>query len=91
MVSGLARTGRLFSAAALAVACVMIALATSGNVLVKLTGTGLALAVLTDASVVRGLLVPAFMRLAGNANWWAPRPLSRLLAHQPGSAECRWT
>ena len=37
-----------------------------------------ALAVLVDATVVRGLLVPAFMRLAGDANWWAPGPLRRL-------------
>ncbi|MDQ6948885.1 MAG: hypothetical protein M3256_22155, partial [Actinomycetota bacterium] len=35
-------------------------------------------AVLVDATLVRGVLVPAFMRLAGNANWWAPRPLARL-------------
>ena len=39
---------------------------------------GLALAVLMDATVVRGLLVPAFMKIAGRANWWAPRPLRRL-------------
>ncbi len=31
-----------------------------------------------DATLVRGVLVPAFMRLAGEANWWAPRPLRRL-------------
>jgi RND superfamily putative drug exporter len=74
VVTGLARTGRLFSAAALAVASVMISLATSGNVLVKLTGTGLAVAVLMDAGLVRGVLVPAFMQLAGGANWWAPAP-----------------
>jgi RND superfamily putative drug exporter len=40
-----------------------------------LFGIGLALAVLLDAFVIRGTLVPAFMRLAGEANWWAPRPL----------------
>jgi RND superfamily putative drug exporter len=43
-----------------------------------LFGTGLTLAVLMDATVVRGILVPAFMRLAGRWNWWAPRPLARL-------------
>ena len=80
VVSGLSRTGRLFTAAALAVASVMIVLATSGNVLVKLTGTGIAIAVLMDASLVRGVLVPAFMRLAGRANWWAPGPLRRFQA-----------
>jgi RND superfamily putative drug exporter len=40
-------------------------------------GTGLTLAVLMDATLVRGVLVPAFMRLAGRANWWAPPPLAR--------------
>jgi RND superfamily putative drug exporter len=43
-----------------------------------LFGAGLALAVLMDATVVRGVLVPAFMRLAGRWNWWAPQPLARL-------------
>jgi RND superfamily putative drug exporter len=44
----------------------------------KMFGLGLALAVIMDATLVRGLLVPAFMRLAGRANWWAPAPLHRL-------------
>jgi RND superfamily putative drug exporter len=38
---------------------------------------GLTLAVLTDAFLIRGTLVPAFMRLAGDWNWWAPGPLRR--------------
>jgi RND superfamily putative drug exporter len=50
----------------------MVALATSGLVLLKAVGVGLALAAVLDATVVRGLLVPAVMRLAGRANWWAP-------------------
>ena len=50
----------------------------------KLFGVGLALAVVMDATVIRGLLVPAFMRLAGPANWWARRPSdgSTALRHQ---------
>jgi RND superfamily putative drug exporter len=44
----------------------------------KLMGIGLALAIVMDATIVRGLLVPAVMRLAGEANWWAPGPLRRL-------------
>ncbi|MEU5299313.1 MMPL family transporter [Streptomyces noursei] len=75
---GLERTGRLVSAAAALVAVVMIALATSGITFLKLLGVGLALAVLLDATLVRGVLVPAVMRLAGRANWWAPPPLRRL-------------
>jgi RND superfamily putative drug exporter len=46
--------------------------------IIKMLGVGVALAVLVDATVVRGLLVPAFMRIAGDANWWAPGPLRRL-------------
>ncbi|MDC7341149.1 MMPL family transporter [Streptomyces lydicus] len=72
VVHGIARTGRLFTAAALAVAVATGALATSGVLLLKELGFGLALAVLVDATVVRGVLVPAVMRLAGRANWWAP-------------------
>jgi RND superfamily putative drug exporter len=75
---GLERTGRLVTAAAALVAVVMIALATSGLTVLKLLGVGLALAVLMDATLVRGILVPAVMRLAGRANWWAPALLHRL-------------
>ena len=56
-------------------AIVFISFATSSVTFIKLFGVGLTLAVLMDATLIRGLLVPAFMRLAGNANWWAPRPL----------------
>ncbi|MFE0378101.1 MMPL family transporter [Streptomyces inhibens] len=72
VVHGIARTGRLFTAAALAVAVAMGALASSGVLLLKELGFGLALAVVVDATAVRGVLVPAVMRLAGRANWWAP-------------------
>ncbi|MEU0684904.1 MMPL family transporter [Streptomyces albogriseolus] len=75
---GLERTGRLVTAAAALVATVLLAFATSGLTPLKLLGVGLALAVIVDATLVRGILVPAFMRLAGRANWWAPRPLARL-------------
>jgi putative drug exporter of the RND superfamily len=80
---GLERTGRLFTAAALIVACVLVALATSGLSLLKLLGVGLALAVIVDAVLIRGVLVPAFMRLMGRANWWMPRflvPVYRMFA-----------
>ncbi|MGW7515036.1 MMPL family transporter [Streptomyces sp. NPDC054796] len=72
---GIEQTGRLVTVAALAVAIAMAALATSGITLLKLLGFGLALAVVVDATLVRAVLVPAAMRLAGRANWWAPRPL----------------
>ncbi len=58
---------------------VFLAVMTSGIAFIKLFGLGLTLAVLMDAFVVRGMLVPAFMRLAGPANWWAPAFLRRPL------------
>jgi putative drug exporter of the RND superfamily len=75
---GLEKTGRIVTAAAVLIALVFVAFATSGISFIKLFGLGLALAVLIDAFVIRATLVPAFMRLAGEANWWAPAPLQRL-------------
>jgi RND superfamily putative drug exporter len=77
---GLGRTGRIITAAAVLMAIVFAAIATSRVSFIQLFGTGLTLAVLMDATIVRGMLVPAFMRLAGRWNWWAPRPLARLHA-----------
>jgi len=74
---GLERTGRIVTAAAVLLAVTFVAFATSGVTFIKLFGLGLALAVLMDATVVRGTLVPALMKLAGEANWWAPAPLRR--------------
>ena len=75
---GIERTGRIITAAALLLTMVFVAFATSGITFIKLLGIGTALAVMVDATLIRGALVPAFMRLAGDANWWAPRPLRRL-------------
>jgi RND superfamily putative drug exporter len=75
---GLGRTGRIVTAAALLMAIVFAAIADARVSFMMLFGTGLTLAVIMDATVVRGVLVPAFMRLAGRWNWWAPRPLARL-------------
>jgi RND superfamily putative drug exporter len=77
---GLGRTGRIVTAAALLMAIVFASMATSSVGFMMLFGTGLTLAVLMDATVVRGVLVPAFMKIAGRWNWWAPRPLARLHA-----------
>jgi RND superfamily putative drug exporter len=74
---GLERTGRLVTAAAVLIAVVFVAFATSGVAFIKLFGIGLALAVLVDAFLIRSTLVPAFMALAGEANWWAPPRLRR--------------
>jgi putative drug exporter of the RND superfamily len=74
---GLEKTGRIVTAAAALLAVVFIAFATSQITFIKMIGIGLALAVVMDATLIRGALVPAFMRLAGRANWWAPAPLRR--------------
>ncbi|MDQ4070846.1 MAG: MMPL family transporter, partial [Actinomycetota bacterium] len=77
---GLERTGRIVTAAAALLAVVFLAFATSSVTFIKLFGLGLALAVILDATLVRAALVPAFMRMAGRANWWAPGPLRRFHA-----------
>jgi RND superfamily putative drug exporter len=74
---GLERTGRIVTAAAVLIAVVFIAFASSRVSFIKMFGLGLTLAVLLDAFLIRGTLVPAFMRLAGDWNWWAPGPLRR--------------
>jgi RND superfamily putative drug exporter len=74
---GLGKTGHIVTAAALVLTIVFLGLTTSEVVQVKLFGLGLALAVLVDAFLIRATLVPAFMRLSGRANWWAPRWVRR--------------
>lgn len=78
MAIGLARTGRVITAAALLMSIVFAGIAASQVSFMRMFGVGLTLAVLMDATVIRMLLVPAFMRIAGRANWWAPRPLRAL-------------
>ena len=87
---GLERTGRIVTAAAALLAVTFLAFATSGITFIKLFGLGLALAVLMDATLIRATLVPAFMKLAGRANWWAPAWMRRIhdrigfSEHDPG-------
>lgn len=75
---GLQKSGRIITAAALLIAIVFACFITSGVTSIKMLGFGIAFAILLDATVVRGLLVPALMRIAGDWNWWAPAPLRRL-------------
>jgi len=75
---GLARTGRIVTAAAALMAIVFASMVSSKIGFMQLFGLGLTLAVLADATLVRGVLVPSFMRLMGRWNWWAPAPLVRL-------------
>jgi RND superfamily putative drug exporter len=77
---GLERTGRIVTFAALLFSIALGAFATSQIVFIKELGVGTVLAVLIDATIVRALLVPSLMKLLGDWNWWAPRPLARLHA-----------
>ncbi len=77
---GLQRSGRIITAAALLLAVVFASFVSSGVTSIKQLGFGIAFAILLDATVVRGLLVPALMRVAGRWNWWAPAPLARFHA-----------
>ncbi len=59
-------------------AVTFFAFGTSKVSFIQMFGIGTGLAILVDATLIRGVLVPAFMRLAGDANWWAPPRLRRL-------------
>jgi putative drug exporter of the RND superfamily len=69
---GLQRSASIITSAAIIVIVVSACFATADMILVKAVGLGMALAVALDATLVRGLLVPATMRLLGNLNWWLP-------------------
>ncbi|MEV0901361.1 MMPL family transporter [Actinoplanes sp. NPDC049802] len=69
---GLAATGVVITSAALIMVCVFAGFVLTSSPVVKMTGLGLAVAVAIDATVIRGLLVPATMAMLGRANWWTP-------------------
>jgi RND superfamily putative drug exporter len=76
---GLARTGKLVTSAALVLMFAFFVLASGPGVDIKQFGIGLAAGIIFDATVIRGLLVPALVRLVGRWNWWLPHPLARVL------------
>ncbi len=78
VVHGLARTGRIVSTAALLLAVSFFAFATSKVSFIQFFGLGCGLAILIDATLIRGVLVPASMGLLGERSWYAPGPLRRL-------------
>jgi RND superfamily putative drug exporter len=80
VVGGLAKVGRLVSTAAGLMAITFFSFAISKVSFIQMFALGTGSAVVIDATVVRGVLVPAFMRLAGEWNWWSPSPLRRLHA-----------
>ncbi|TDL10434.1 MMPL family transporter [Mycolicibacterium obuense] len=75
---GIAYTGRIITAAALIMSISFAALIAASTSVMRMFGLGLTLAVLADATLVRMVAVPAFMRLMGGWNWWAPQWLSRI-------------
>jgi len=78
VAKGLQHTGRIITSAALLFIVLTGAFATADIVIIKSLGVGMAIAIALDATIVRALLVPATMRLMGDYNWWAPRPLKWL-------------
>jgi len=70
---GLARTGKLVTSAALILMFAFLVLSSSPGYEIKSLAIGLAAGIIFDATVIRALLVPALMKLLGDANWWMPR------------------
>ena len=79
VVRGLSATGRVISSAAAIMVAVFLGFASEVDVVVKMLGIGMAVAILLDATVIRMVLVPATMSLLGDRNWWVPRWLDRIL------------
>ena len=79
VVRGIAGTGRVITSAALVMIAVFLAFVTGEDAATKMFGLGLATAIFVDATLVRMVLVPATMKLIGDANWWFPGRLNRLL------------
>lgn len=80
VAAGLQRSGPLVTAAAVVLAASFAVYATSSVFYLIMLAIGMAAVILVDATLIRGVLVPVTMRLAGRANWWAPRPLRRVHA-----------
>jgi RND superfamily putative drug exporter len=85
VATGIQRSGGIITSAAVIVIVVSLCFATADVILVKALGLGMALAVVIDATLVRGLLVPATMRLLGDWNWWLP--FVGVQRHPPALAE----
>jgi RND superfamily putative drug exporter len=81
VAEGLAGTARVITSAALVMISVFTAFVLNEDPVLKMLGLGLAVAIALDATIVRLTLVPATMTLLGDANWWLPRWLDRLLPH----------
>ncbi len=87
VITGLGRTGRLVTSAALILFLAFASLASAPNTDIKVLATGLGAGILLDATIIRALLLPALVSLMGKWNWWFPRPVAQLLRVQPGRLE----
>ncbi|MGD9572034.1 MAG: MMPL family transporter [Thermoleophilia bacterium] len=83
VVAGLARTGRLVTAGSLILFLAFIALASTPGTDIKVFATALAVGILLDATVVRSMLLPAFVSMLGRWNWWLPVWAARILRVEP--------
>jgi RND superfamily putative drug exporter len=98
VVEGIGRTGRLVTSAALILVLSFLAMSTAPETDIKVLATGLAAGIFVDATLIRCLLVPAFVSLFGAYNWWLPASAARLLRvkpsplhtpHRPGTKTAR--
>jgi RND superfamily putative drug exporter len=83
VVEGIGRTGRLVTSAALILGLAFVALSASPGTEVKIFGTALAAGILIDATIIRGMLVPAVVAILGRWNWWLPHRPARALRVEP--------
>ncbi|MBA3523752.1 MAG: MMPL family transporter [Geodermatophilaceae bacterium] len=83
VVTGMGRTGRLVTSAALILFFAFAALASAPGTDIKVLGTALGVGILIDATLVRALLVPALVSLFGRWNWWLPVGLAKVLFVEP--------
>jgi putative drug exporter of the RND superfamily len=79
VIHGIASTARVITSAALIMISVFLGFVLGEDPAIKMVGLGLAIAIFVDATIVRMILVPAAMKLMGDANWWIPGWLDRLL------------
>jgi RND superfamily putative drug exporter len=89
VVTGITTTARVITSAALIMISVFLSFVLGDNATVKMMGLGLATAVFVDATLIRLVLVPATMRLLGDANWWIPKWLDRMLPNLDIEGETR--
>jgi RND superfamily putative drug exporter len=91
VADGLSATARVITAAAAIMCTFFLSFVLGDNIVIKLFGIGFSAAIFIDATLIRMLIVPSTMELLGDANWWLPAWLDRILPHLdvegPGSVD----